>query len=220
MNIHRITYNQNQNSASLYFIGCNFRCLGCFWKKIYRRVNFKDLKFLSLEQTMDILRQINPKRVYILTGDAKLNPEFNILPQALYNEFGCEVRLLTNGYIIPEIKGLSHVAMSIKAYTNELHIKYTGKSNKRSLENFLYLYHQGIGLSVSSVFIPEIIDVSEIEKIANFVSQVDKNTPYRIIGYISVPGLDFRRPTFEEVKNSAEIAKNYLNFDNRGHRLR
>ena len=165
---------------------------------------------MNLEQVLEILKPVYPKRVYILSGDPNKNSQFSILPKALYNEFGCEVRLLTNGYILPSLERLKHVSLSIKAHSNDLHKKYTGKSNQTSLTNFRWLYERGIELSSSSVFIPECIDKDEIVKIVQFIAKIDKNIPYRIIGYKSVDGLPYREPTYEEVKRVANLAKGYL----------
>jgi len=211
MNIHRITYNPKQNSASLYFIGCNFCCLWCYHKELYGKINLKKLKFLNLKEVLKILKQALPRRVYILSGDPDQNHEFLILPKVLFEEFGCEVRLLTNAYILPSLEGLKHVSISIKVIDEDLHKKYTGKSNKKVISNFKFLYDKGIELSASSVFIPGLIDKDQILKIAQFIASIDKNIPYRIIGYMPVKGLPFRKPNFEEVKEIASLVKNYLN---------
>jgi pyruvate-formate lyase-activating enzyme len=204
MNIHRITYNPEANSCSLYFIGCNFRCIGCYWKKIYPKVNFKELKFLNLNETMDILKPVSPGKVTIISGDPVRNHEFSILPKTLYEELGCEVRLMTNGYILPFLEGLKHVALSIKAVSDGLHRYYTGKSNEMSLSNFKLLYESGVGISLSSVFIPDVIDAEEIKRIGKFIGSVDKDIPYRVIGYMPVDGLYYRSPDYEELKKAAQ----------------
>lgn len=210
MNIHRITYNPQKQSCSLYFIGCNFRCLCCYWKQIYGKVDFRNLHFLNLEEVLSILRQVSPKNIYILSGDPKQNTEFAQLPKTLYKEFGCTVRLLSNGYILPDLEGITHVSMSIKALDDSLHTRYTGKSNKNSLENFRFIYKKGIELSASSVYIPGLIEKEEIEDIAKFIASIDENIPYRVIGYAKVDGLEYREPDYEEVREVASLANKYL----------
>ncbi len=210
MNIHRITYNPRKLSCSLYFIGCNFRCLCCYWKQIYGKINFRKLHFLSLEEVLGILRQVSPKNIYILSGEPRQNIEFMQLPKALHKEFSCTVRLLTNGYILPDLEGIIHVSMSIKALNDSLHIRYSGKSNKNSLENFKFIHKKGIELSASSVYIPGLIEKEEIEDIAKFIASIDENIPYRVIGYLKVDGLEFREPDYEEVREVASLANKYL----------
>lgn len=210
MNIHRITHNPKTGSCSLYFIGCNFRCICCYWKQIYGHVKLNDLKFADMDKVIDLLKTIKPRSVSILSGDPISNPEYSRLPGVLKHEIGCKVRLLTNGYIFPDLEGVTHVSMSIKALDDELHKNYTGKSNKRCLENLKLAYEAGIEISVSSVLIPGLVDKDEIGRISGFISTIDADIPFRIIGYMKVDGLPYRVPDPEELKDTAEIAKKYL----------
>ena len=95
------------------------------------------------------------------------------------------------------------MSLSIKAFNDDLHKQYTGRSNATLLKNFRYLYENGIGLSSSSVFIPNVIDKEEIRKIGQFIGSVDRDIPYRIIGYMPVDGLPYRKPDYEEIKDAA-----------------
>lgn len=210
MNIHRITYNPKTGSVSLYFIGCNFRCICCYWKQIYGRVKLNELKRASMKDVVELLLKVRPKSVSILSGDPVPNPDYSILPKVLNEEIGCKVRLLTNGYILPDLDGVTHVSMSIKALDDELHRKYTGKSNKSCLENFKLVHKKGIGLSASSVLIPGLIEDDEIERIAAFVSSIDADIPYRIIGYMKVDGMQYREPDSEELNRMADKVRKYL----------
>ena len=210
MNIHRITHNPKTGSCSLYFIGCNFRCLCCYWKQIYGKVNLKRVKRLDLNRVLTLLGPVRPRSVSILSGEARPSPAFNRLPAALREAIGCEVRLITNGYILPDLDGVTHVAMSIKALDDRFHKRYTGKSNQRCLQHFREIHAAGVGLSVSSVYIPGIIDSEEIERIARFVACVDRDIPYRVIGYMKVNGLDVREPSYQEVEQVASLAGRYL----------
>ena len=210
MNIHRITYNPKTKSGSIYFIGCNFRCLCCYWKEIYGQVNFKKLKLLNIDEVLKLLKDASPKSVSILSGDPKPNPEFNRLPKVLKDEFNCAVRLLTNGYILPDLEGVTHVSMSIKAVNDELHKSYTGKSNKACLEHFKLIHDKGIELSASSVYIPGLLEKEEIESIAKFIASIDDTIPFRVIGYMQVKGFDYKVPDKDEVESVASLARKYL----------
>jgi pyruvate formate lyase activating enzyme len=107
-------------------------------------------------------------------------------------------------------KDIDAISVSIKAYTNVIHIDYTGVSNTSVLRNFIRIHKIGIEVDASSVFIPEYIDSDEVEKIAKFIASVDPNIPYHIIGYVPVPGTPWRGPRQEEVKRAAQIARKYL----------
>ena len=210
MNIHRITYNPETGSCSLYFIGCNFRCLCCYWKNIYPQVSLKTLRFLTLEEVMEALRPVSPRRVILISGDPVKNHEYSMLPETLFDEFGCEVRLMTNGYVLPSLEGLGQVSFSIKALDDMLHHRYAGRSNEVSLANFRLLYEKGVEISASSVLIPDLIDGEEIKRIARFIGAIDKDIPYRLIGYMPVDGFAYRRPTYAELEETAQRAGSHL----------
>lgn len=182
----------------------------CYWRQIYGQVKLNKLKFASMDEVIGLLKEVKPESVSILSGDQVPNPDYSWLPKMLKEEIGCKVRLLTNGYILPDLDGVTHVSMSIKAADDETHKKYTGKSNKRCLENLKTIHKAGIELSVSSVLIPGLLDKDEIERIAKLVAAVDENIPFRIIGYMKVEGLPYRVPDCGELNDTADIARKYL----------
>ncbi len=164
-----------------------------------------------MEDVIQLLRPVKPASVSILSGDPVPTADYLRLPKVLKEEIGCKVRLLTNGYILPDLDGVTHVSMSIKALDDGLHTKYTGKSNKNCLENFKLIYKRGIELSASSVLIPGLIEDDEIGRIAAFVSTVSSSIPYRIIGYMKVDGIPYRQPNCEELNKATDKARRYLN---------
>lgn len=210
MHIHRVTYNPKTGSASLYFIGCNFRCRCCYWKQIYGAVDFSRLNLLDSAGVISVLRSVQPKSVTILSGDPRLSEEFRCLPATLRDAFGCAVRLLTNGFILPDLDGVTHVSMSIKAVDDRLHQEYTGRSNVVCLDNFRKIREAGIELSASSVFIPGLIDGGEIEAVSRFIAGVSADIPFRVIGYMRVDGMPYREPSPEEVEEVGGRARRHL----------
>ncbi len=163
-----------------------------------------------MKEVIELLHKVKPKSVSILSGDPVPNPDYSRLPKVLKEEIGCNVRLLTNGYIFPDLSGVTHVSMSIKALDEELHKKYTGKTNKICLENFRLVHKEGIELSVSSVLIQGLIEEDEIGRIAAFISGIDADIPLRLIGYMKVEGLPYREPNCEELNDAADRARKYL----------
>jgi pyruvate-formate lyase-activating enzyme len=99
---------------------------------------------------------------------------------------------------------------SIKALSDKLHRHYTGKSNKKALNNFVRYHQSAIKLRVESVFIPEYIDCPEIEDISRFIAGVDKSIPYRIDAYIPIGDNPWRRPTSLEIETATSIARKHL----------
>ncbi len=156
------------------------------------------------------MRQVKPRNVTILSGEPRMCGEFRRLPAALRDEFSCHVRLLTNGFVLPDLDGVTHVSMSIKAVDDALHRRYTGRSNKDCLGHFQLVHRRGIGLSASTVYIPGLIEGAEIEAISQFVASVDPEIPLRVIGYMHVDCLPYREPSGGEVKAVASLAQKHL----------
>jgi pyruvate-formate lyase-activating enzyme len=210
VNIHRVTYNPDKKSCTLYFIGCNFNCVWCYWKEIYRLEGRRNIRFLNTEEVLALLGRVMPERVNILSGDPDENEEFMRLPMKLKKSVGCHVGLSTNGYLLPDLDGVDHVNISLKAFDDSLHVRYTGRSNKPCFSNLRHIHNKGIGLSASSVYIPGLIEGDEIERIAGFIAGIDDNIPYRVIGYMKVSGLPFREPDPGEVERVSLRAGRYL----------
>ena len=72
----------------------------------------------------------------------------------------------------------------IKAIDEDVHIKCTGKSNKRILENIKYLDENGCKIEVRIPFVPRYND-GEIQKIADFLSTLKNKVKVRILPYHS-----------------------------------
>ena len=140
-----------------------------------------------------------------------IDPELPELARELHRESDSYNILLTNGFKVSSVADFDEVVFSIKAYTDSLHHDYTGKSNQEALDNFLSLYKSGVKLRAESIFIPEYIERNEIENIAKFIAQIDKDIPYRIDAYLPVAGNPWQRPSVGEMKAAVTAAKRYLN---------
>jgi len=58
--------------------------------------------------------------------------------------------------------------------------------------------------------VPGLIDADEIERIAEFIAEVDPRIPYRIDGYILMENDVYRRPTVAELEEARRRAEKYL----------
>jgi pyruvate formate lyase activating enzyme len=226
MNVYHITYGPATKTVHLHFWGCNLECRACLLKReIYdchltetkERIrqpqstfNHSPEKFLDLKEVIQLLGKLEVDKVILMGGEAALDSQLPQLTEAFHRVFSSYNVLLSNGFHIPDLSHVDEVVISIKAYTNALHRKYTGASNKKSLENFLSLYQRGIRLRTESIFIPEYIDGPEIERIARFIGGVDKNRPYRIDAYIPTGDNLWRRPAPGEIEHAANLARKYL----------
>ncbi|NSW83131.1 MAG: radical SAM protein [Syntrophothermus sp.] len=225
-NVYHVTYSPDFQIACLYFWGCNLRCRACLLKKeIYdchlpetRKGLFdpekvapgRPARFLNLEELKEILGQLKLKQVIFMGAEPTVDPSMPELAEWLHDRFATQNVLLTNGLELPSLEYVDVVVFSIKAYTDSIHRSYTGKSNQKILENFVTVYRLPKKLYVETVFIPGLVDVDEIERIARFISEVDRGLPLRIDAYLPVAGSPWPRPTREQIEEAVRVAKTYL----------
>lgn len=227
MNIYHITHSPRVGIVHLHFWGCNLNCRACLLKKELYDCHLAEIKkgifnstkenlraperFLNLEEVMRILEGLEVKQVILMGAEPAIDPELSKLAETLHRKLGSYNILLTNGFILADLNHVDEVVLSIKAYSDGLHRHYTGKSNRKALVNFVRYFQSGVKLRAESIFIPDYIEHDEIENIARFIAQVDKNIAYRIDAYIPVADNPWRRPTSDEMKTAMITAKRYLN---------
>jgi pyruvate formate lyase activating enzyme len=204
--------------------GCNFRCRGCF-----RPARDEGGAQLTAAETLARMERacLNyygklPSEAMITGGEPTLDKVYLVqLVSGLKTRGFTKIVLMTNGYAlgederyVPELTeaGLTEAHVDVKAFSDELHQWYTGKSNKPVLRAIQRLNASGITLIVQTVFIPGIVDLDEIEQIARFLATVNKNIPYRINPFAPTFAFDrvSRRPTLEEMERAYDVASNYL----------
>lgn len=226
MNIYHITHSPGAGIVHLHFWGCNLSCRACLLKKELYDLHLKETKvnifnpekksprapgrFLVLDEVMRILGKLEVRKVVLMGAEPVIDRELPLLVEALHKEFRSYNTLLTNGFLLADLKDIDEVVFSIKAFGDKLHRHYTGKSNTKALPHFIRYYQSGVKLRAESIFIPEYIDYGEIEQIARFISQVDKSIPYRIDAYIPIGDSPWRRPAVEEMQKATDIARRHL----------
>jgi pyruvate formate lyase activating enzyme len=81
------------------------------------------------------------------------------------------------------------IKFDLKAWTEELNIALCGVSNKRTLENFArassFIKRRSSPplLIASTLLIPGYIDEYEIENISKFISSLNRDIPYSLLGF-------------------------------------
>ncbi|HID93820.1 MAG TPA: radical SAM protein [bacterium (Candidatus Stahlbacteria)] len=206
---YKLTYSGAQKRLSIYNWGCNFNCKICTYKI---RSPYAGEVPLEMKQIKPLIKRMYEEqkinKVHFLGGEPTTNPYLSELVDFI-NLLGLTAHLgHTNGTNL--IAGVSSMTISIKAVTANLHLDYTGVSNKRVLENISIAYKNGITIKTNTVFIPNYVDLEEIAKIANFLSSLSPDIPLHIIGYIPVPGLPFRKPHKKEILEAVKRAMNSL----------
>lgn len=227
MKVYHIAYEPSCRSVDIHFwTKCNLGCHACY--TYYEKLDFglfddpiamvatKPLEnppthFLSLPEVMTLLKGQDIDRVIFMGTEPALDPELPALAEAFHKEFHCYNVILTNGLKLPDLKHIDEVIFSIKAYSDDRHRDYTGRSNKKILKNFATLYSSGKTLQAETVLIPDYIDANEVERVAKFIASVDRTIPLRIDAYFPVANSRWRAATAEEVEEAAELARRHLN---------
>lgn len=139
--------------------------------------------------------------------------DFLPLARLLKEKFFSFNILLTNGYRFVEEEVIDEVCVSIKAISKKLFKDFTGKEEpERVLRNFKrYVEKSRVKVRAESIFIPDYIESKEIEKIVQFIANINPEIPYRIDGYIPYSNKDkFRPPTKNQMEEAKRISERYL----------
>lgn len=219
MGIYHITYTPGLKEVCLYLNGgCQFSCHGCItdWHPedchLDEETGQIKNRTLDIEEALFYLQPLAFKKVIFLGKEPTVDSDFLPLAKTLKKHFSTYNILLTNAWEYVEDEAVDEVCVSIKAITPRFFKDFTGKADpERVLKNFKrYVNKTNLKIRAESVFIPDYIDEREIEKIACFISEVDKTIPYRIDAYIPFNNDKFRRPTEDEMNKAKIIAEKYL----------
>lgn len=198
-------------------------CLGCLCKEgIYDHLLKDDdqkyfanapnapERLLDLDQVLDRLDELNPRRIYLTGEEATLDPNYAAITKAFHEQFNSENVLYTNGFKMPSMDDTDSVEVGIKAITEELHQWYTGRSAEPVKNNFIRYARSGVRLTAASILIPGLVEIAEIERIAQFIAGIDRNIPYYVLPYFPAGENKWRKTKPEEVAEAVERVSRYL----------
>ncbi|APV43684.1 Pyruvate-formate lyase-activating enzyme [Dehalogenimonas formicexedens] len=224
--IYHIAYTPELKEICLFFWGCNIECRGCYCKRRIYSPMLPDFlgkhieepaglapapeKFLTMDELVSILDKYDFTSVVLEGQEAGLDPEFANITRMLHERYHTRNLLLSNGLQLPDLTDVDRVEIGIKAVSDHLNIFYAGVSNKTVLENLEKLVAAGKDTFVESVFIPGLIDINEIERIARYIAGVKKDMLFVILPYFKSGDNPWRRPTVEEMERVGETAKKHL----------
>lgn len=210
-----------KKNLAVFYGGCEFDCLFC------QNWHFRYLtkKLEPRFKVEDIAKVIDKETFCICFFGGDPTPQ---LPHALKianmaAEKGLRVCWETNGGMneillrkMAEIslKSRGTIKFDLKAFNENLNLALTGVSNKQTLKNFEILAKEylprakGIFLVASTLLVPGYIDKKEVKDIANFISNLNCEIPYSLLGFYPhffMKDLPLYR--LKEAKECFEIAK-------------
>ncbi|MDD3695993.1 MAG: radical SAM protein [Lentisphaeria bacterium] len=216
MSFFRITRNQKYDFATLHNWGCTFSCPYCSYKLrsgSAGRPGFsspRPQRFLSDEEIRQALLSAKPAKVYFMGGEPSIAPNIREILAFAKNELQASTRLgHTNGSNL-DLPYLDGANVGFKAWSEKLHEQITGQPKKLIYDNFSRAFKAGMDLAANLVFIPELVGLDELEGLAQFLSALSPEIPMHVMGYIPVPGQDWRRPSQDEMLEAVELCKKYV----------
>ncbi|TFG27008.1 MAG: radical SAM protein [Promethearchaeota archaeon] len=125
------------------------------------------------------------------------------------------ILLETNGYgLTPKNltlfrkAGLDSYWLDIKAYDEHIYKKLCGTSNKTVLNSPKEILSRDFILEILTVYIPELVEIEQFEKIAQLIAELDENLPFHILAFFPQYKLKaFRSPTLTEILDTYKVVK-------------
>ncbi|BAU23498.1 pyruvate formate lyase-activating protein [Caldimicrobium thiodismutans] len=186
-------------NLAVFFEACNLNCLYC------QNWHFKYATFATRYKTLEeFLEAITPQVACIcfFGGDPSPQAPFAIKAsfEALKNKKGKILRICweTNGHfsphLLPKVIETSLVSggiikFDLKALTPEIYFALTGGSLNPVLENFKKVAEyfkerpEVSLLTASTLLVPGYVEEEEVEKIAQFIAEINPQIPYRILAF-------------------------------------
>jgi pyruvate formate lyase activating enzyme len=214
--IHKITYNAKHRFVTLHNYGCTFHCPVCSYKLRsgadgHPGLTFpKPERFLNIDEMKQALRQVSVDKMFVMGGEPTVAAE---LPQMLdFAKNTLKVRTYlghTNGSKLP-MPNLDGANVGLKAWDEKVHLQYTGRDKRAIYDNFENAFRAGLDLKANVVFVPDLVDLDQVEAIAAWLSGLRSDIPFHIMGYIPVPGQPFPRPTAEQMAQAVDVCRKHL----------
>ena len=141
-------------------------------------------------------------------GDLTCCPEFyKECARLIKTQTSLWVLIETNGYgLTPQnldrlqASGVDAFWLDIKAHDEKKHKWLTGCSNEHILRLPEEILKRGFTLEVLSLYIPNLVESDELERIAQDLSEVDPAIPFTILAFFPEHRMkDFRRPNTKEM---------------------
>jgi len=215
MAFYKVTYNSKHDFATVHNYGCTFKCPICSYKLMSGAGGTPGLaypkpeRYLSIDEIKTALISVSPGSVRFMGGEPTVAKELPELLRFVKNELNARTMLgHTNGCDL-SFKDLDAANVGLKAWDDDVHMSITGIEKKRIYGNFRKAADNGMKLSANLIFIPGLVDIDQVEKVAEFVSSFN-DVPFHIMGYIPVPGQSYRRPTVNEMEDAKKAAERYV----------
>jgi len=205
--------------------GCNFRCGFC-----------QNYEISQAQESLEYLEglfgeKMTPKQIVQNALKSKCSSiAYTYNEPTIFIEFvkdtaiearkkGLKNILVTNGFMTKECldfigKYIDAINIDLKAFSDKFYRKNCKARLKPVLETIKNAYKKGIHIEITTLLIPgENDSKSEIQKIAKFISSIDKNIPWHISRFFPMYKMIDKKVTdVEKLKQAKEIGEKYLKY--------
>lgn len=197
------------NNLAVFYRACSFNCLFCQnWHFRETRINANRNHESTRMMSADELANCVDEKTYCICffgGDPTpqlphaLATSRRILKMSAGTHHRIRICWETNGSmnrsLLKEVAKITYesggcIKFDLKTYDENLNFALCGVSNKRTLENFVYLSDWIKGKKVdqpflvaSTLLIPGYVNFEEVEKIARFIASLDPHIPYSLLAF-------------------------------------
>lgn len=203
-------------------VGCNFKCDWCQNFDISQSSKFGERAFIlgsdmTPEEIVEDALKNKCKSIAYTYNEPAIYVEFVHDTAVIAKKKGLKNILVTNGYFSKEsfdyIKDYIDAAnIDLKTFNKDYYEKYCGGKLEYVLKNIEWFFKNNIHIEITTLIIPGINDSEEeFEKIAKFISNIDKNIPWHITRFFPMYKMTNTPVTsITTLKKAEEIGKKYL----------
>ena len=208
----------NTNTYSIGTIGCNFKCGFC--------------QNYDISQSREIVgEEVTPgkiveeaiknkcKSISYTYNEPTIFAEFAKDTAVLAHKKGLENIFVTNGYMSKECLNfldgfIDAMNVDLKSLNEQFYRKICKAKLQPVLDTIKMAYDKKIHIEITTLIVPGLNDSEkELEKIAKFISSIDKNIPWHISRFFPMYKMKDKKITDLNILKKAEaIGKKYLNY--------
>lgn len=198
-------------------VGCNFKCDFC---QNYEISQLKQIigKEITPEDVVERAIKTGCKSISYTYNEPTIFAEFVKDTAVLAKKDGLKNILVTNGYMTKEClkffgKDIDAMNIDLKSFSESFYNKICKARLKYVLDTIKLAHKKGIHIEITTLIIPgENDSPKEIEKIAKFISKIDKSIPWHISRFFPMYNMNNKDKTPLDILKEAErIGKKYLN---------
>jgi pyruvate formate lyase activating enzyme len=198
-------------------VGCNFKCDFC---QNYEISQLKQIvgKEIIPENVVERAVKTGCKSISYTYNEPTIFAEFVKDTAVLARKAGLKNILVTNGYMTKECleflgKDIDAMNIDLKSFNDKFYNRVCKAKLKPVLETIKLAHKKGIHIEITTLIVPgENDSPKELEKIAKFISKIDKNIPWHISRFFPMYQMkDKEKTSLGTLKKAEIIGKKYLN---------